>query len=223
MERQLDEGLKFLKEQVLHMGSLVEEMIQLAVSQLEEKKPGLAEEVKKREQEVNLLQMDVDDHCLKILALYQPAAADLRFVTAAMKIVSDLERIGDQAVNISKTSLIFLDLPEMRQKLSNIPKMAELAMSMLKESLNAFVNRDEKIAMTVLKQDDEEDKMKTQAFNRLMEHMKKDPTSIQQCLDLILIARNLEKIGDHATNIAEDVIFMVLGQDIRHQKSGPNK
>jgi len=221
MERHFDEELKVLKERVLYMGSLVEAMIQLAIKELEDRKPDLVSEVIKREQEVNQLQLDIDEHCLKLLALYQPAAVDLRFVTAAMKIISDLERIGDQAVNISETSQILLEQPQLRERLFHIPRMAQVAMAMVKESLDAFVNRDVKMAERVLEEDDEEDDLKSQTFNELLALMKKDASIVHQCLDLILISRNLERVGDHATNIAEDVIFMVLGKDIRHHKEEP--
>ena len=178
----------------------------------------IASEVAQREQEVNQLQVEIDEHCLKLLALYQPAAIDLRFITAAMKIISDLERIADQAVNISETSKILLGQVQLKERLFHIPRMAEVAMIMVKESLDAFVNRDVAMAENVLKEDDEEDTLKSKTFNELLALMKKDNTIVHQCLDLILISRNLERIGDHATNIAEDVIFMVLGKDIRHNK-----
>ncbi len=218
MERHLDEELKVIKEQVLLMGGLVEEMIHLAVKELEERKADLAKEVANREQQVNVLQLNIDEHCIKLLALYQPAAVDLRFIASAMKIISDLERMGDLAVNVSQTSLILLDQPQLRQKLFDIPKMAEVAMAMVKKSLDAYVNKDEALARQVLQMDDEEDKLKAQTFDQLLKIMQHDPSIIHQSLDLILISRNLERISDHATNVAEDVIFMVKGKDIRHHK-----
>ncbi|MFH2034155.1 MAG: phosphate signaling complex protein PhoU, partial [Candidatus Margulisiibacteriota bacterium] len=154
--------------------------------------------------------------------LHQPAATDLRFIIAAIKINSDLERIGDQAVNISQTTEILLDQPQLERKLLDIPRMAELAQSMLKDSLDAFVKKDVALAKTVLARDAEEDRLKSEGFNELMQLMQSDASTIQRALGLILISRNLERVADHATNIAEDVIFMALGQDIRHHAEGKN-
>jgi phosphate transport system protein len=205
-----------LNSRLLHMGSLVEEMIHLAVTALIERKEEPLKDVYAREKEVNQLHIEVDERCLKLLALFQPAASDLRFIMAASKINSDLERIGDQAVNISQTTENLLRYPQLEKKLFDIPRMAELATHMLKDSLDAYVKKDADLARSVVERDAEEDRLKRESLNNLLKLMQSDSTVISQAVSLILISRNLERIGDHATNIAEDVIFMVLGKDIRH-------
>ncbi|MBI4801605.1 MAG: phosphate signaling complex protein PhoU [Elusimicrobia bacterium] len=216
MYRHFEEVEGELKNQILFMGSLAEEMIHLAVQGLVERKKEPLCHVAQNEERVNRLHIDVDNRCLNLIALYQPAATDLRFIIAAIKINSDLERIGDQAVNISQTTELLLSQPQLERKLLDIPRMAELAQNMLRDSLDAFVKKDVALARTVLARDAEEDQLKSEAFNELMQLMQSDASTIQRALGLILIARNLERVADHATNIAEDVIFMALGQDIRH-------
>ncbi len=216
MKRHYEEVEEELKYRLLHMGSLVEEMIHLAVMSLLERTKEPLEKVWQNEKEVNQLHIEIDDRCLKMLALYQPASTDLRFIVGALKINSDLERIGDQAVNISQTTSIFLGHPQLEKKLFDIPRMAELAKRMVKDSLDAYVKKDVELARSVVQRDSEEDKLKSEAFHELMHLMQSDSSTIQRALSLILISRNLERIADHATNIAEDVIFMVLGKDIRH-------
>ena len=146
--------------------------------------------------------------------LDQPAAGDLRLIAAAIKFNSDLERVGDQAVNIAETGVYLCKEPKI--KLGDLPRMVEVAAGMLKDSLDAFSRGDVDLARDVIKRDDEEDRLKSQTFNELVHLMQRDSSAIQRGMDIILIARNLERIADHATNIAEDVIFMVLGKDIRH-------
>jgi len=224
MHRHFEENEEELKNRLLHMGSLAEEMIHLAVKGLMDRTDRYCDDVFAKEKEVNELHIEVDDRCLKILALFQPAADDLRFVMAASKINSDLERIADQGVNITQTSRFFLQNPPLERRFFDIPRMAEFAKKMVKDSLDAFVNKDVELAQSVLTQDAEEDKMKREAFNELMQLMQADSSTVQRALGLILISRNLERIADHATNIAEDVIFMVQGRDIRHhveEKSPP--
>ncbi len=203
------------------MGSLTEEMIHLAVTALVDREEEKLEAVHLKEKEVNDLHIEIDDRSFKLLALYQPAAADLRFIVGAIKINSDLERIGDQAVNISQTTRHLLRHPPLDGKLFDIPRMAELAKRMLKDALDAYVKRDVDLARSVVQRDAEEDRLKSEAFNELSQLMQADSSTIQRALSLILISRNLERIADHATNIAEDVIFMVLGKDIRHRKEDP--
>lgn len=216
MKRHFEEVEEELKYRLLHMGSLVEEMIHLAVMGLIERKKEVLEQVYEREKQVNLLHVEVDDRCFKLLALYQPTAVDLRFVMGAIKINSDLERIGDQAVNISQTTEVLLRYPQLDKKLFDIPRMADVAKKMLKDALDAYVKRDVELARLVVERDSEEDRLKSEAFNELLQLMQSDSSTINRALSLILISRNLERIADHATNIAEDVIFMVLGKDIRH-------
>lgn len=216
MKRHFEEVEDELKYRLLHMGTLVEEMIHIAITALLERNNDLLSKVSILEKEVNGLHIEVDDRCFKLLALYQPAAQDLRFIMAASKINSDLERIGDQAINISQTTAVLLRYPQLEKKLFDIPRMAELAKRMVKDSLDAFVKRDVELARSVVEKDSEEDRLKSEAFNELLQLMQSDSSAINRALSLILISRNLERIADHATNVAEDVIFMVLGKDIRH-------
>ena len=215
MERHFDQDLQQLKERLLYMGSLAETMIHIAVKALVDRNRAILQEVFRHEKDVNQLQIEIDDRCIKMIALHQPTAGDLRFITAAMKINSDLERIADQTVNISETTEYLLQEPQLKP-LIDVPRMAQIATKMLKDALDSFVNRDENLARSVLIRDDQVDELKTQVFRELLTYMISDPATIKRALDLILISRNLERIADHATNIAEDVVFVVAGKDIRH-------
>ncbi len=215
MERHFDQDLQQVKERILSMGSLTETMIHIAIKALTERKRELTRTVYRQEEDVNKLQIEIDERCLRMIALHQPAASDLRFITAAMKINSDLERIGDQAVNISQTTEYLLEEPPLKP-LIDVPRMAQIASAMLKDALDSFVNRDENLARSVLVRDDQVDDLKLQVFRELLTYMISDPTTIKRAIDLILISRNLERIADHATNIAEDVVFVIAGKDIRH-------
>jgi len=215
MERHFDQDLQQLKERILYMGSLAETMIHMAIKALTERRLELTQKVYQHEEEVNKLQIEVDDRCLKMIALHQPAASDLRFLAAGMKINADLERIGDQAVNICQTTEFLLKEAPLKP-LIDVPRMAEIATEMLKNALDSFVQKDENLARSVLVRDDEVDQLKEQVFRELLTFMLSDPSTIKRALDLILISRNLERIADHATNIAEDVVFVVAGKDIRH-------
>lgn len=215
MARPFDEELKTLKEKLMRMSGLVEESIALAVKGLKDRKEKLAKEVLKREEIVNLLDIEIDELCLKLLARRQPMAIDLRLITSAMKITSELERIGDQAVNIAERSLELLKLPLLKP-LIDIPRMADLAQSMVKDSINAFVNRDGALAREVCKRDDQVDKLNDQIFRELLTYMMQDPTTIKIAVDLVLVGRHLERIADHATNIGEDVYYLVKGKTIKH-------
>ncbi len=222
MERHFDQDLQQLKERILYMGSLTETMIHIAIKALTDRKKELTQEVYRQEDEVNKLQIEIDERCLQMIALHQPTASDLRFITAAMKINSDLERIGDQAVNISQTTEYLLQEPALKP-LIDVPRMAQIASKMLKDALDSFVNRDENLARSVLVRDDQVDELKEQVFRELLTYMISDPATIKRAIDLILIARNLERIADHATNISEDVVFVVAGKDIRHHSEGHQK
>jgi phosphate transport system protein len=216
MERQhFEEELEKLKQTLLHMGAIVEDHVQRSVLALMERREDLATVVIDTDKEINELHIEVDDRCLKLLALQQPIAKDLRLITSAMKINSDLERIGDQAVNIAENVLKILPHPPLRPVI-DIPRMASLAQGMTRDALDSFVDRDVVLARKVLSQDDEVDQLKDQVFRVLLTHMMADPGTIQRALPLILISRNLERIADHATNIAEDVIFFVEARDVRH-------
>ncbi len=214
MKRHFDADLEDLRGRLLRMGGLCEEMIHAAVKLVVDRDEGLLSPVQEWESQVNRLHLEIDDVCLKLIALHQPAAGDLRLIAAALKINSDLERVGDQAVNIAETGVFLCREP--RVKLGDIPRMVEVAAGMLKDALDSFARGDVELAREVIRRDDEEDRLKSQTFNELVHMMQRDSSSIARGMDAILIARNLERIADHATNIAEDVVFMVLGKDIRH-------
>ncbi|MBI4640518.1 MAG: phosphate signaling complex protein PhoU [Candidatus Tectomicrobia bacterium] len=216
MERHFHEELQKLKQDLLYMASLAESMVDQSVKALKERKEELLKEVFQKEEKLNRLQIEIDDRCFELLALHQPMATDLRFIIATMKITSDLERIGDLAINIAQNTTSLLKHPPLKP-LIDIPRMAEIAQKMLRDSLDAFVNRDVALARDVVLRDDEVDALKDQVFRELLTYMISDPTTIPRALDLILVSRHLERVGDHATNIGEDVIYMVLGKDIRHR------
>ncbi|OGS46786.1 MAG: phosphate transport system regulatory protein PhoU [Elusimicrobia bacterium RIFOXYD2_FULL_34_15] len=215
MERHFDEELEQLKAKLLKMASLVESIIAKSMESLEERNPELTEKIWDEEDSINMLEIDIDELCHKLLALRQPMAIDLRFITSAMKINNDLERMGDLAVNIVGRTKIILQYPQLKP-LNNIPQMAILAQEMVKESLNALVNRDSKIAREICKKDNKVDDINDELFRELLTYMMQNPKNIEAALDLILVARNIERIADHATNIAEDVIYLVEGKTIKH-------
>ncbi|MBU1356651.1 MAG: phosphate signaling complex protein PhoU [Candidatus Edwardsbacteria bacterium] len=215
MERHFDTELDQLKQQLLKMGALAEAMIDSAVTALVERNTGQLDQIYEQEKEVNSLQVSIDEDCLRLTALYQPAAGDLRFLLGASKINTELERLGDQAINICEMVNKLLQEPQLKP-LIDIPKMVAIATDMVRDSLNAFVERDVSKAKAVLMQDDQLDDLKDKIVAELTEFMTKDSGSISRAIQLILVTRSLERIGDHATNIAEDVIFVVQGRDIRH-------
>jgi len=215
MERHFDAELTALNEKLLHMARLAEEAVATAVKSLKDRNEAFAQDVLRREGAINLLEIEIDELCLKLLALRQPVASDLRFITSAMKIASELERVGDLAVNIAEVSLGLLKQPALKP-LIDIPRMASLAQGMVRDALNAFVNRDEKLARAVCERDDEVDSLNDQVFRELLTYMMSDPSTIDRSVGLILIGRHLERIADHATNIGEDVIYLVLGKTIKH-------
>ena len=215
MERHFDEELKNLKQKLLHMADSAQEMIGLSVKSLTERKEAFAILVFELEEKVNRMEIEIEDEVLKLLALRQPAARDLRLLTAILKINNDLERVADQAVNISEISIDLLKHPPLKP-LIDIPHMAHLAQKMIKNSLDAFVNQDPRLAQEVCRDDDEVDRINDQVFRELLTYMMEDPKSITRAVDLILVSRNIERIADHATNISEDVIFIVEGKNIKH-------
>jgi len=215
MERHFDEELKDLKEKLLHMASLAEESIVKAVKSLVDREKELAEDVIQSDAAINFLEIEVDEICLKLLATRQPIANDLRFITSALKINSDLERIGDLSVNIAERTLELIKQPILKPLL-DIPRMAQYAQKMVKDSLDAFVNREPNLARDVCRRDDEVDMLNDQIFRELLTYMIENPKTITRSVDLILVARHLERIADHATNIGEDVVFMVEGKTIKH-------
>jgi phosphate transport system protein len=215
MLRHFHEELDALKQTLLAMGGLVEDQIRRVMRALLERDGALAQDVIDRDARVNAYDVEVDEKCVELLALHQPAAGDLRFITTAMKIVTDLERIGDQAVNIAQRSLEVNAEPQLKPYL-DLPRMAERAQRMVKESLDAFVARDTALARQVCGEDAAVDALKEQIFRELLTFMMADPRTIPRAIRLILISRFLERVADHATNIAEMVIYMVESKMVRH-------
>jgi phosphate transport system protein len=197
------------------MGGLAEEHVRLAVQGLVQRDRPVLERVLTGDEAVNRLHLEVDNRCFKLLALYQPMAADLRTIVSAVKINTDLERVGDLAVNIAQAAQRYASHPPVK-KLIDLPLMADIAQNMLRDALDSFVRRDVDLAQHVLDEDDRLDALKTQIFRELLTFMLQDPSTIEPALDLILVSRHLERIGDHATNVAEDVIFIVSARDVRH-------
>ncbi|HVD77183.1 MAG TPA: phosphate signaling complex protein PhoU [Vicinamibacteria bacterium] len=210
-----EEEMQALKNRLLNMGALVEERVHDATHALIDRRLETAERIIGSDQDVNDLQIEIDERCLRLLALQQPMASDLRLITAAMKINADLERIGDQAVNIAEQAVRILAHPPLKP-IIDLPRMAEISERMTRESLDAFVRKDATLARAILARDDEVDQLKDQVFRVLLTYMMADPGTIERALGLILISRHLERIADHATNIAEDVIFVVEAKDVRH-------
>jgi phosphate transport system protein len=215
MQRHFHEELEALKQTLLAMGGLVEDQIRRAMRALLERDDALAQEVIDRDRRVNAYDVEVDEQCVNLLALHQPAAGDLRSITTAMKIVTDLERIGDQAVNIAQRVLELNRDPQLKPYV-DLPRMAEKAQRMVKESLDAFVARDTGLARQVCGKDTEVDALKEQIFRELLTFMMEDPRTIPRAIRVILISRFLERVADHATNIAEMVVYLVEGKMVRH-------
>jgi phosphate transport system protein len=209
------EELDQLKSRLLEMGGLAEERVRSAIEGLVERDGALVDRVVAGDAPINQLHIEIDGRCVKLLALHQPMAVDLRMILSAVKINTDLERVGDLAINIAEAALRYLAHPSVKE-LIDIPRMAGIAQTMLRDALDAFVTRDTALAQRVLDADDELDALKTQVFRDLLTYMLQSPQTIEPALDLILVSRHLERIGDHATNIAEDVIFMVSAKDVRH-------
>jgi len=210
------EQLEEIRELVLRMGGLAEAMTHRVIQALIQRDSNLLPEVRSMEAQVNQLHIDIDEACLEIIALRQPAGYDLRFVTAAIKINTDLERIGDQAMNILEETESLLAVPLLKP-LIDTPKMAEIAQEMLKDALDAFVNGDVDLAQRTIERDDIVDKLKDDIFIELVGYMSADASTVPRAMDLILVSRHLERIADHATNICEYVIFMEQGKDVRHK------
>ena len=215
MQRHFHDELEALKQTLLAMGGLVEDQIRRVMRALTERDDAVAQEVIERDRQVNAYDVEVDETCVNLLALHQPAAGDLRFITTAMKIVTDLERIGDQAVNIGQRALELNREPQLKPYI-DLPRMAERAQAMVKESLDAFVTRDTELARRVCAADAEVDALKEQIFRELLTFMMEDARTISRAIRLILISRFMERVADHATNIAEMVIYMVEGKMVRH-------
>ena len=213
--RHFQEALEELQRRLLEMAGLVESAIHNSVLSLTERDEERAQQVLLSEARINQMEIEIDDLATQLLALQQPMAKDLRFLTAAIKINNDLELMGDLAVNIVERALSLLRHPAVKP-LIDIPRMARLAESMVRSSLDSFVKRDSELARTVLVSDDAVDDLRDAIYGELVRFMEREPSAISRALDLLFVARNLERIADHATNIAEDVLFLVQGIDVRH-------
>ncbi|HYA93118.1 MAG TPA: phosphate signaling complex protein PhoU [Thermodesulfobacteriota bacterium] len=222
METHFQQELEKLKGNLLVMATWVEEAINNAVQSLVRRDPELAQKAFEAEDRINTMDIAINSECLNLLALRQPMAADLRFITSALKIITDLERMGDQAVNIAERAVSLNREPQPKPYV-DIPRMAEIAQSMVKDVLDAFVNRDSKLARSVCERDDQVDRLNDQVVKELLPHMMSDPKTLTREVHLMIVARCLERIADHATNIAEDVIFMVDGLVIKHRADTKNR
>jgi phosphate transport system protein len=215
MTKHFNNQLEKIKKMILSLGAIVEERVQMASDAITKTDPGIAERIIKADYEIDEMEVEVEEECLKALALYQPVAADLRFIIAVIKINNELERIGDQAVNIGQRVQV-LATKGKNEFVFDYSSMAKKAMFMLKNSLDALVNLDLDLAYKVLQRDDEVDEIKVQAYDQIKNEMRKNPNQIGYLINLLLISRHLERLADHATNIAEEVIYMIEGEIIRH-------
>ncbi|HLY09943.1 MAG TPA: phosphate signaling complex protein PhoU [Planctomycetota bacterium] len=215
MHRHFDEQIQEIRQKLVRMGGLAETMIASALRMLIERDDRYYREVTEREEQVNGLQIEIDDMAVRVTALQQPVGSDVRFLFMAARITSELERIGDQAINICQNAQHLLKAPPLKPFV-DIPIMAEIAQRMVRDSLDALIRKDVSIAERVLTEEDKVDAFRDQVFRELLTYMMADPATIPRALSLILISRNLERVGDHATNIAEEVIYWIQGRDIRH-------
>jgi len=215
MERHFDEELNELKTRLLLMGGRAEAVVHKAIDALKRRDRALAEEIFADDQAIDRLEIEIDERCIRLLALRQPVGQDLRFIISALKIVTDLERVGDHAVNIAQSAIKLSAEPELKP-LIDIPRMAAIATRMLTEALDAFVRNDAAAARAILTEDDEVDHLKTQIFRELLSYMLEKPESITRALELILVSRNLERVGDLATNVAEEVVFIAEARVVKH-------
>lgn len=219
MERHIDQDLAGIQQSLLRMGAEVEEMVADALRALVERDDELARGIVDRDRGVDSLEKSVDESCHRVLAIRQPTAVDLRFLVAVMKITNDLERVGDSAVNIAQSVEKLNQEPPLKPYV-DLPALAGLVAQMVRDALDALVHRDSGLAIRICAKDDEIDALYKQIFRELLTYMIEDPKTVSRALHLLLIARNLERVGDHATNIAEDVIYYVEGRDIRHEGAG---
>lgn len=219
-ERRFDQELQDLKNTLLCLASLAEQSIQRALRALVQRDDGMADQVEADDNELDQLQVEIDDRCLKIFALRQPTAKDLRFIMIATKINTDLERMGDHAVNIARRARR-LNAEPLLKPLVDIPRMAEIVREMVRDALDAFVYEKIDVARAVIPRDKEVDRLDRELHQELTALMIRDPNAVHRAINLISIAHNLERIGDHAKNIAEDVVFLYEARDIRHQHLDP--
>lgn len=212
-----DEELRSLKERVLRIGSLVEAAIRNSVKSLVERNSDLARKVIENDHKINAFDVEIDEECIRLIALRQPKAKDLRFITTAMKITTDLERMGDLAVNIAERAIELNEEPQLKPYI-DVPRMAEITEAMVRDALDALVKGCSKIPYEVIKRDDEVDDLNAQVFNELLFFMIQDPGTVSRATRISYVSKYLERIADHATNIAEMVIYMCEGKIIRHTK-----
>ena len=210
-----DEELQHLKEKLLKMGSLVEDAIKNSIHALVDRDNLLAQKVIDNDRLVNTLDVEIDEESIRLIALRQPKATDLRFITMAMKITTDLERMGDFAVNIAERAIELNEEPVLKPYI-DIPKMRETAQGMIRDALNAFVKKDKQLALDVIMRDDQVDDLKRDVLQELALYMAKDPATVSRAMKVSFVAQYLERVADHATNIAEMVIYLVDGKIIRH-------
>ena len=220
IDRHYDEELQELRHLVLEMGGFVEKQVADAMRALVERDEEFARLIIERDKTVNRMDVQIDDLCLRLLALHQPAARDLRLITTALKITTDLERSGDMAENIAERA-IELSREPLLKPLIDLPRMAGIAQGMLRQALDSFVREDVEMALQVCHQDDSVDELTSQILRELLTFMMEDPHTISRAMRLIFISKYIERLGDHATNIAEMVIFMVKGKSIRHLDRPP--
>jgi phosphate transport system protein len=213
--RHFAKELEDLNQALLQMGGLVESSIHCSIQALEERDERLARRIIEDEPRINRMEMDIDSQVTRLLALQQPVAKDLRFLTSVLKINGDLERMGDLAVHIARRTISLMRYPEVKP-LVDIPRMAALAEDMLHKSLDAFVKQDAELAESVLPADREVNELRDKVFEELIHLMQAEPAKVPAALDLLFVTRHLERTADHSTNIAEDVIFLVRGDDVRH-------
>jgi len=220
-DKKYEEELAKLREEILYMGGLVEDQIQKAIKSLVDRDSNLANIIIERDHEVNRLDVDIDELCIKLLALHQPAGIDLRLITTGLKITTDLERIGDMAVNICERALELNQEPQLKPYI-DIPRMARISQRMIHESLDAFVREDTDLALKVCKDDSDVDELNAQIFRETLTFMLENAQTISRATKISSISKYLERIADNATNIAEMVIFMVKGKSIRHMEVPPS-
>jgi len=216
MQRHFDEELKELYTQILKMGALTQEAIFKSVEALKSRDKSLAQSVISADDKIDDLELTIDEHCIDLIARHQPLASDLRFITTGMKINAELERIADLAVDIAQRDLDLIDKPLLKP-LIDIPKLAAIAQNMVRDAINAFVNKDAVLARQVIASDSEADKLRNAVSDELInDYMARDPKSADRAVPLLLISRHLERICDHSTNIAEDVIYLVEARVVKH-------
>jgi phosphate transport system protein len=215
MTKHFRNELEKIKKQLLNLGAMVEEFVLMSVRAVENKDAELAEQIIRRDYEIDEKEVEIEEECLKVLALHQPVAIDLRFLIAVIKINNELERIGDQAVNVAERAKFIAERPSL-DFFFDYSAMGEKVQTMLRMSLDTLINMDDDVAWEVVRVDDEVDQIKEEAYDRIKSAMGKYPTRLGYLINLLLISRHLERIADHATNIAEEVIYMIEGEIVRH-------